>query len=55
MSRAATHAEPLKKESRSKEDEMIIWSEMVPLSQLGYAAFVLRLPLPRNVSSHLSS
>ena len=51
MSGAATQAEPLEKESRSKEDKMITWEILVPLVHLDYVTFVLRFSLPRTVFS----
>ena len=36
MSGAATQAEPLEKESRSKEDKIITWEILVPLVHLDF-------------------
>ena len=40
MSRAATHAEPLRKGSRSEEDKMIKWEIVIPLAHLGRLRYV---------------
>ena len=53
-SRAATDAERHRRES-SSEDKMIMWKVMVPLVHPNDAMFVLRLFLPRNRFSDLSS
>ena len=40
MSRAATHAEPLRKGSGSEEDKMVKWEIVIPLVHLGRLRYV---------------
>ena len=49
--RVATHAEPLRRESRSEEDKMIMWEIVVPLVHLDYVTSDLRLSLLSNTFS----